>query len=196
MLYFIKSQNYLKIGYSQSFETLIKRMQSYCTHNPNFILISFTEFGSKEDEVELHQLCKEFLYNNEWFLDNVKIYEIWEEQVKIKNLIPKNCFYEFPKDQKDFQSLNYRQVWDSVIPFTLENDKDPIYNELNEINLQKYFGRKQKTFTQEDFIRACGFASKELNIEVNRNLLKKFGYDIAGNTGMITIFKINDIFFD
>ena len=58
MLYFIKSQNYLKIGYSQDFETLIDRMTSYITHNPDFVLLSFTEYGTTKDEKALHKLLK------------------------------------------------------------------------------------------------------------------------------------------
>lgn len=186
MLYFIKSQNYLKIGYSQDFETLVDRMSSYCTHNPNFILLSFTEFGTTKDEKALHKLLKDFQYYTEWFRDDLKVFQTWEKYIKDKNLIPKNCFYSFPDDMSKLKNLNYREVWDSplILDFNTEISKED-----EEITLLKYFGIK-KTFTNEDFIRACKFCEKELNLKVNKKYLESFGYILSENNEVaVTVLK-------
>ncbi len=36
MLYFIKSGNYCKVGYSRDKKALLSRMRTYLTHNPSF----------------------------------------------------------------------------------------------------------------------------------------------------------------
>ena len=186
MLYFIRSQKYLKIGYSQDFETLVNRMESYMTHNPDFILISFTEFGEKKDEKAIHKLLKEYQYYTEWFKDNLKVFQIWENYIEKKNLIPKNCFYLFPEDIEKLRKLNYREVWDSPIIYNFDEETT---QEEEEIFLLKYFGTK-KTFSSEDFIRACKFSEKELNKKVNKNYLEKFGYIISENNEVtVTVMK-------
>ena len=189
MLYFIKSQNYLKIGYSQDFETLIDRMTSYITHNPDFVLLSFTEYGTTKDEKALHKLLKEFNHYSEWFNDNLKVYEIWEEYIMKKNLVPKNCFYNFPQDLEKFKSLNYKQTWDSTLLPTIKESMEN--KEEIEILLLKYFGLN-KTFTQEDFVRVCKFSEKEIGNKVNKCYLESFGYIISNlSEEIITLKKIS-----
>lgn len=186
MLYFIRSQKYLKIGYSQDFETLIDRMLSYYTHNPDFILLSFTEFGSTKDEKTLHKLLKEFQYYTEWFKDDLKVFQTWEKYVNKNNLIPKNCFYSFPEDMSKLKQLNYKEVWDSPLVLDFDNE---ISKEEEEITLLKYFGTR-KTFTNEDFFRACKFCEKELNKKVNKKYLESFGYILSENNEVaVTILK-------
>ena len=66
MIYIIKSSEYLKIGYSANKNTLRTRISSYRTHNPDFELLSVF-YGDRNDEKELHKLCKKFKYKTEWF---------------------------------------------------------------------------------------------------------------------------------
>ena len=56
MLYLIKSGNYLKIGYSSNVN---KRLESYRTCNPEFIVLDVIE-GDEKLEKTLHKICKEF----------------------------------------------------------------------------------------------------------------------------------------
>lgn len=172
MLYFIKSQNYVKIGYSQDFETLVDRMESYLTHNPEFTLISFTEFGKRSDEKALHKLLKNYQHRTEWFKNTLEIFQTWDQYVNNKNLIPKNCYFTFPYDFDEFKNLNYKQVWDSnLIPIEeVIDNKEEI-----EISLLKYIGT-YKTFTSEDFNRVCKFCSKEIGIKVSKQFLEEYGY--------------------
>ena len=39
MLYFIKSGNYCKIGFSKDKEALLNRLRAYLTHNPSFQIL-------------------------------------------------------------------------------------------------------------------------------------------------------------
>lgn len=193
MLYFIKSQNFLKIGYSQDFNTLVDRMSSYITHNPNFVLLSFTEFGTQKDESSIHKLLKDYQYYTEWFSNDLKVFQIWESYINKKNLIPKNCFYQFPQDIQKLKELNYREVWDSPLIQDFEEEKTL---EEKEIFLLKYFGT-YKTFTSEDFIRACKFSEKEINIKVNRKILENYGYIFNEFTEeLITLKKVKFINFN
>lgn len=51
MLYLIKSQQYVKIGFTTDLE---KRMSIYTTHNPDFELLD-TCIGTLKDEKSLHK---------------------------------------------------------------------------------------------------------------------------------------------
>lgn len=61
MIYLIESDNFYKIGFT---ENLKSRMKQYATHNSDYKLIDNFN-GNKEDEKELHELCKEFHHSLE-----------------------------------------------------------------------------------------------------------------------------------
>lgn len=44
MIYLIKSSDYLKVGFSDNFE---KRLKSYRSDNPNFLILDTLESGTK-----------------------------------------------------------------------------------------------------------------------------------------------------
>lgn len=75
MIYLIESGNFYKIGFT---ENLKSRMKQYATHNPDCKLIDSFE-GYKEDEKQLHELCKEFNHSSEWFNKDKRILEIFQE---------------------------------------------------------------------------------------------------------------------
>ena len=75
MIYLIESGNFYKIGFT---ENLKSRMKQYTTHNPDYRLIDNFD-GDKEDEKELHELCKEFHHSLEWFNKDERILEIFQE---------------------------------------------------------------------------------------------------------------------
>ena len=70
MLYFIKSREYYKIGYSDNFKI---RLSSYKIHNPDFELIGTRE-GTRHDEFMYHCYLSQYdtnkNNNTEWFLIN------------------------------------------------------------------------------------------------------------------------------
>ncbi len=52
MLYLIKSNNYLKIGFCKNLEN---RLKQYNTHNPDYTVIAVRD-GTASDEYFLHKL--------------------------------------------------------------------------------------------------------------------------------------------
>lgn len=73
MIYLIESTQYYKIGFTKNIN---KRMKSYSTHNPDYILIDSMD-GTKNEELFLHNLCKNFHYKLEWYHKNDTILHIW-----------------------------------------------------------------------------------------------------------------------
>lgn len=61
MLYLLKSENYLKIGYTNN---LKERLKSYYTANPDIQLLHTIE-GDKIDEAYLHNLFNDYHYKLE-----------------------------------------------------------------------------------------------------------------------------------
>ena len=104
MLYFIKSQNYLKIGYTKDCDTYNQRMKDYKTHNPNLEIIEVSLEGTLKDEKTLHKLLKLYKFRTEWFYDFKEVYEIWKDYTKDMQKVSK--FYNdlFIKDSKEITS--------------------------------------------------------------------------------------------
>ena len=74
MIYLIKSNEYLKIGYTNNIGS---RVKSYNTHNPDYEIVS-VKSGSKVDEMRLHKLCRNYHYDKEWFYDVPYVREVFE----------------------------------------------------------------------------------------------------------------------
>ena len=84
MLYFIKSGNYCKVGYTKDSKALFSRMQKYLTHNPSFQILDLKK-GNMEDEKFIHTLIPNELYHyGEWCVWNKQIAEIWLDSYKVK----------------------------------------------------------------------------------------------------------------
>lgn len=75
MLYLIEDRDYLKIGYAKNIKD---RMSNYKLHNCYAKLLSSKE-GSMINEKELHELCKEWHYQGEWFYNVPEVKQIFEE---------------------------------------------------------------------------------------------------------------------
>lgn len=66
MLYFIKSFNYCKVGYSKDIKAFFTRMRNYLTHNPFFQILDLRK-GNMNDEKFMHTLIPQELYHyGEW----------------------------------------------------------------------------------------------------------------------------------
>lgn len=66
MLYFIKSGNYCKVGYTKNSKALFTRMKTYLTHNPSFQILDLQK-GDLDDEKMIHVLIPKELYHyGEW----------------------------------------------------------------------------------------------------------------------------------
>lgn len=81
MLYFIKSNGFVKIGYAKNID---KRMKQYYTHNPDFQLLDSID-GELQEEKFLHKILKNYQFRTEWFYDVPEVYSIWNsfKQCKI-----------------------------------------------------------------------------------------------------------------
>lgn len=84
MLYFIKSQNYCKVGYTKDTKALFSRMRTYLTHNPSFQILDIRK-GELEDEKFIHTLIPKDLYHyGEWCVWDKEIAQIWLDYYQIK----------------------------------------------------------------------------------------------------------------
>lgn len=107
MLYLIKSGDFLKIGYSNNVN---KRLESYRTCNPDFIVLDTIE-GDEKLEKALHKICKEFKIENrqEWFYLDPFIINTW-------NKLKKTDFITIPEPINNIQeiSINYKDKYDKL----------------------------------------------------------------------------------
>ena len=87
MIYLIKSNDKLKIGYTSNLEV---RLKQYKTHNLDIELLNKKE-GSINDEKTLHSICSEYKIKNEWFkynqfiIDAFNKYNPLNESLSYKN---------------------------------------------------------------------------------------------------------------
>ena len=84
MIYFIKSGNYCKIGYSMNKKTFFNRMRTYLTHNPSYQILDIRK-GTKEKEENIHNMIPSKLHHyGEWFVWSKKIAKIWLRFFKLE----------------------------------------------------------------------------------------------------------------
>ena len=73
MLYFIKSFDYCKVGYTKDSKAFFERMRKYLTHNPSFQILDIRQ-GKLEDEKMIHILIPKALYHyGEWC--------VWDKEI-------------------------------------------------------------------------------------------------------------------
>lgn len=77
MIYLVKSNDKLKIGYTANFK---KRMEGYRSHNPDIEVINI-KAGSREDEKALHDELGELNVTGEWYLYSQYIIDTFENYV-------------------------------------------------------------------------------------------------------------------
>ena len=84
MLYFIKSGNYCKIGYSRDLKALFTRLRNYLTHNPSFQILDLRS-GDKMRESQIHSLIPPELYHyGEWCVWYKQIAKLWLRFYKVE----------------------------------------------------------------------------------------------------------------
>lgn len=83
MLYFIKSYDYCKVGYTKDSKAFFERMRKYLTHNPSFQILDIRQ-GKLEDEKMIHTLIPKELYHyGEWCVWDKEIAQIWLDYFQI-----------------------------------------------------------------------------------------------------------------
>ena len=84
MIYFIKSGNYCKIGYSRDKESFFKRMRTYLTHNPTYQILDLRN-GDKITERLIHNMIPPTLFHyGEWCVWSKEIAKIWLRFFKLE----------------------------------------------------------------------------------------------------------------
>lgn len=84
MLYFIKSGNYCKIGYTRDKKSLFTRLRNYLTYNPLYQILDLRN-GDMITESYIHTLIPPELYHyGEWCVWSKEIANIWLRHYKIK----------------------------------------------------------------------------------------------------------------
>ncbi len=92
MLYFIKSGNYCKIGFSKDINAFFERMRKYLTHNPSFQILDLRK-GDKIRESHIHALIPPELYHyGEWCVWNKEIARLW---LRLYNVNPEESIEEY-----------------------------------------------------------------------------------------------------
>ena len=99
MLYFLKSGDFCKVGYTKNVTTFFDRMRKYLTHNPSFQILDIQK-GDMTDEQMIHAFIPKELYHyGEWCVWRKKIGQIWLDYFNIK---PKDGLedYFYTKNKK------------------------------------------------------------------------------------------------
>ena len=176
MLYLIKSNQYVKIGFTTDLE---KRIKNYTTCNPDFEVLD-TCIGTLKDESQLHKQIKKFLFRNEWYFDNPEIHKIWniyketnslKNGLQLLNYTDKNILF-FVLKLVDFSNINkkieFTKQWIKTISYELNisinllknslkkmKDLGIIYNTNKSIYVHSYIIYKTKHLldNREDFCK-------------------------------------------
>jgi hypothetical protein len=80
MIYFIRSQEFVKIGYTDDLNVRLPQLQ---TGNPHSLELLLIHPGDIKVERELHSAFAEFHYSNEWFTLSEEIKEFIETSNKV-----------------------------------------------------------------------------------------------------------------
>ena len=84
MIYFIKSGNYCKIGYSRDKKAFFNRMRTYLTHNPSYQILDIRN-GTQKTEENIHNMIpSELLHYGEWCVWSKEIAKIWLRFFKLE----------------------------------------------------------------------------------------------------------------
>lgn len=129
MLYLIEDRDYLKIGYSKN---LNERLKAYELHNCYAKLID-SKPGTPQDETNIQELCKDYLYKGEWFYNTSKVKQIFQNYCNLNS----NEIYQY-KSYVTIKALSILKNWNTL-------DASLIYCKYNDISLLEYFDTaKQK----------------------------------------------------
>lgn len=127
MIYVLKENQNLKVGYSSNLD---KRLKQYKTHNNNFSLLMITE-GDRILEKEIHLKLKDYKIRTEWFNYCTETIEIlrnysFEEFIELTKLE-----HNLINILKPYGRLHIikseKQVWANKLNITLNQINNIIY---------------------------------------------------------------------
>lgn len=138
MIYLIEDRDYLKIGYA---EDVNKRYKQYKTHSLYPKLINH-KIGTKEDERNLHELCKQWFISGEWFHNCKEVKDIfnnYESKLDLLSIKKTTCynlsliFYCIKNNLKLSDPNNY--ILFRIKPKSVSQNQEKLYNELKTHNI-------------------------------------------------------------
>lgn len=160
MLYLVEDRDYIKIGFTTN---LKQRKSNYKTDNCYAKFIDWKP-GTRADETKLHELCKKWLYDREWFHNVPKIREIWNNYnsdiLKEFEIIHKNIHRIIDKMHKGIKPENISSTdWTSVVQsYSYQHFKE-ISAILNETEGNPYYEQLKQYKAEIDafiqFHRCC-----------------------------------------
>ena len=108
MIYLIEDRDYLKIGYAGNIKN---RMTNYKVENL-YVQLRDVKLGTILDEKILHEQCKKYHYQGEWFKNVPEVIEIWNNYT--------------PSIKEDLNIIkNYIERWNA---FLLEKEEELLNN--------------------------------------------------------------------
>jgi len=166
MIYFIESNNYLKVGYTSN---ITNRMKQYATHNPDFHLLYVIE-GDEKLEKEIHRELKDYHYRLEWFyIDDYVRYQIEYIREKYKHWVEDEVSVRAKQKGKE----------DALIEHLLETVKEP-----RSFPITKYFISK--------WAKAIKTAAKNIQPMINKLVKSEVMFVVANGVYGININKVNN----
>ena len=136
MLYLLEDREYLKIGYAKDVNQRIKQHQISNLH----LKLLDTKIGTLRNEKELHQLCKKYRIQSEWYQNCSEVIDIWNRynsKLEISDLkeIVSNRFKLIQKYLLDPKKFYITEKIPTIDEFSIA-----LFNEMktNNINLDEY----------------------------------------------------------
>jgi len=89
MIYFIRADKAIKIGYSKTIKGAVRRLRYFQTGNYQNLFIIKIIYGSPKFEADIHNLFKDIRIKGEWFLLDDELIWFIVKSLAIKSY---NCF--------------------------------------------------------------------------------------------------------
>lgn len=136
MLYLLEDREYLKIGYAKDINQRFKQHQISNLH----LKLLDTKIGTLRNERELHQLCKKYWVQSEWYQNCPEVINIWNyynSKLEINDL--KEVVFSRSKLIQKYLLDPKKFYITEKIP-TIDEFNITLFNEMktNNINLDEY----------------------------------------------------------
>lgn len=165
MIYLIEDHEYLKIGYAKDVQ---QRLKGYQTHNLHVKLLS-KKVGTRKDENILHELCKEFQYQGEWFYNCQEVKDIFYDYKSV-------LITELPNIKT---ALKNHATW---IKGIIKNEHPSIVNDTDPENYTLYLKYKEAAQQLQDYFE---LVKKEDSSNVLEKSLEYYKYYLAQKNALI-----------
>lgn len=116
MIYLLKSNDKLKVGYTNNFA---ERFKNYQSHNPDIELVNMKS-GTREDERVIHDYLKDRIVVGEWYSYGDSIVHTFEDYVPIEERVRE----ENKRLAEKILELTHPQEVSSLVASAVRVDKE------------------------------------------------------------------------